>query len=262
VKIKKAFLIFLFIQSCFLGVAYSSLAVSEEIWDLIEPYLLPDDHPIKTKMDNLFADPHLLDSEKTLKRRGFDLSKSQKQLNHVKVASHKKLKNYLIKTYTNDQIAFEECFPLVIRVVKAQLVQAALDRLHYNGLFKVPKKWIYLLPHASQIPHQRKCVLVVEDMKLHSEKANQSLWKNPRQVTLEKLFALYTLLSQEGLMGSIYIDNIPFALDGKIAIIDTEHVHVWPVKYRKLTKRLPKELQNDWINLIEQGDQESIAKID
>jgi hypothetical protein len=229
--------------------AYASTDGLSDLKERLEPYLLPDHHPIKHTLDRLLADPEVLNSEESLKKAEFDLSRSQRQVNHVKVAKHRKLKHYLLKTYTNDQLVGDESLAFVRRVTSAQSIEAALDRLGYHAYFKVPKKWIYLLPHATLSPTQRHCVLVVEDMNIFDDEINAFLWKNARWVTQEKLFALYTLLSEEGLVGSIYLDNIPFSIDGRIAFIDTEHIHVWPVPYNKLTRHLPKDLRMYWKEL-------------
>lgn len=229
--------------------AYASTDCRSNLTEWLEPYLLPEHHPIKHKLDRLLADPEILNSEESLKKAGFDLSKSQHQANHVKVAKHRKLKHYLLKAYTNDQLVGDESFAFVRRVTRAEIIQEAIDRLGYGAYFKVPRKWIYLLPHATFSSEQRQCVLVVEDMHVFDDEMNAFLWKNAQWITQEKLFALYTLLSEEGLVGSIYLDNIPFSIDGKIAFIDTEHVHVWPVPYNRLTRHLPKELCAYWKGL-------------
>jgi hypothetical protein len=247
--ILKVFLLILSLLTISCEKAYASIDGLPVLRERLEPYLLPEDHPIKHKLDHLLADPEVLNSEESLKKAGFDLSKSQRQANHVKVAKHRKLKHYLLKAYTNDQLVEDESSAFVRRVTRAQIIQEAIDRLGYHADFKVPRKWIYLLPHATFSCEQRQCVLVVEDMHVFEDEMNAFLWKNPQWVTQEKLLALYTLLSEEGLVGSIYLDNIPFSLDGKIALIDTEHVYVWPVPYNRLTRHLPKELRAYWKEL-------------
>lgn len=227
-----------------------AVRVFPEIEEQIRPYLLPENHAIKKKLDKLLADPNVLNNNRTLRKAGFNLSRSQKQVNHVKVATHQKLKGYLIKTYTNDQAdCGNEMVPFLTRIINANLIKEAILRNNYTRYFKVPKKWIYLLPNATST--HRKCVLVVEDMLLYSDKNNKKIWKlkNWTEHILEPLFIL---LQEEGLVGSIYVDNISFSRkDGKIAFIDTEHAHVWPVPYEKLTKRLHLDLKVHWTNLSE-----------
>jgi hypothetical protein len=46
---------------------------------------------------------------------------------------------------------------------------------------------------------------------------------------------------------------MPFCRDGRIAIIDTEYHHKWPVPFYKLTKYFPKDLQSYWNKITYKG---------
>ena len=56
-------------------------------------------------------------------------------------------------------------------------------------------------------------------------------------------------LTEEGLKDSVFPDNIPFTKDGKMAFIDTEHHHLWPVDYYRLERYLSPEMKTYWKNL-------------
>ena len=136
------------------------------------------------------------------------------------VAKHPFLPNYVIKAYldTHNEIDEEWKF-LVDRIIGARIIQESIDDNHYNHLMKVPKKWIYALPN----PGRRKYVLVAENMNLLSPAKNADSYL--KKMNKERLGALFVLLKENLLIDSIYIYNIPFCTDGKIAFIDTEHFH-------------------------------------
>src|SRR5205085_2684107 len=75
----------------------------------------------------------------------------------------------------------------------------------------------------------KRYILVVEDMHLLSSSENADAYV--LDMNKAKLNALYIMLTENLLIDSIFIDNIPFCKDGKIAFIDTEH-------FNNRTKRL------------------------
>lgn len=79
------------------------------------------------------------------------------------------------------------------------------------------------------------------------------MWR--QEVSKDLLNALYNLLQMLGLIDSVYITNIPFAKDGKIAFIDTEHFHKWPVKFNRLSHSLSNEMNLYWMSLINTNGQ-------
>lgn len=68
----------------------------------------------------------------------------------------------------------------------------------------------------------------------------------------EKLEALYTMLSENLLIDSTFIDNIPFSKDGRIAFIDTEHYNstLKEVCYEMVGAQLSPNMQEHWNQLI------------
>ena len=105
---------------------------------------------------------------------------------------------------------------------------------HYESIFKVPKKWIYLLPDEPSPPHhylRKVFILVEEDMDLYDDKTNEKRWGS-RWVTEDLLEALFTLTTELGLADCTKPKNCPFSMDGKVAFIDTQTFNTGYVKYR------------------------------
>lgn len=223
--------------------------VAYEDWENLTPYFLPDDHPVKKSLDKLFATQDVLENEATLKRAGFRI-KAPSGYSKIFVLKHKKLKKHLIKAFTDDQIKSKDWHTWVRRIQGAKTIEAAIFRHGFEHWFKVPKKWIYQVPRKQENFEEKNFVLVVEDMQLFDERGNAIIWYGQEFVTKEKLKALYTLAEEEGLIDSLYIKNIPFSVDQKIAFVDTEYVHRWPVAFKRFTPFLANELQPFWLSLI------------
>lgn len=224
--------------------------IDEAAWQQISPYLLPADHPIKNQLDAIFTHVRATTSVKTFQKAGFECIALRKWDNVV-VAWHRKLKGYLVKAYMDSQIGIDDQIALMKRIEGAEAIRTAIQVLGYESYFKVPKKWLYLLPDfppAQAELQRKKFILVEEDMNLVSASKNAKLWK--KEVSRGLLKALYVLLQNLGLKDSVYITNIPFSRDGKIAFVDTEHHHQWPIKFTRLTHCLNPEMQTYWLNLI------------
>jgi hypothetical protein len=224
--------------------------VPEDIWEQLTPFFVPDNHPIKEKLDKFFSKPNLLQSSEALKKAGFK-SSGTRGFSKTQIFKHKRLKNYLIKAFTDDQIEIVDWEIWMRRINGALTINAAIERNGVQAYFKVPQKWIYQIPRTEQTFETKNFVLVVEDMQLYDQRGNSIMWNGMKFVTKEKLNALYKIISEEGLLDSIYIDNIPFSkIDDKIAFIDTEHFHKWPVPFHRLTPFLAKKMQVHWMSLI------------
>lgn len=223
--------------------------ISAIVWQAVEPKLLPYGHPIKSKLDKIFKKNGVLHDVTTLDAAGFFLLPVNNPA-HTLVAKHPKIKGYVFKLFTDIQVERNEWEYWLQRIQGAELIAEAIQKNDLGGYFKVPKKWIYLIPSNIE-PEEKTFLLVAEDMKIVDHKKNRSLWKN--QVTTDLLDALYFLFESVGLLDSVYIDNIPFSKDKKIAFIDTEHTLKWPVPYHKLNGRLSPEMSSYWIQLTRQN---------
>lgn len=226
--------------------------VSDDVWNQVQGYLLPENHPIKPALDQIFTKYRAVESPKAMKKAGFKNSKPGKS--DVVVSKHSKLKGYLIKTFL-DSKDVPEWILWKQRIDGAKTIKKSIIEHNYQKFFKVPQKWIYPLPAKPDTsgPFRKDFILVVEDMNLVNSSANASYFKE--KITPKILDALYVLLTENKLIDSIYIDNIPFSKDGKISFVDTEHVNVdnHPLKLHRLTGRLSSEMQAYWNKLISQG---------
>lgn len=226
--------------------------VPESIWETVEPYFIPEDHPMKESLDEIFSsERRVIYSSETLKKAGFKNTRPGRWKGTI-VAKHPKLEGYLVKMYSDDQTDKIEWAKFLDRVRGAEAVKEAIDRFEYHDLFKVPNKWIYPLPEqpAPAVGKPRKnFILLVEDMDLISKKANLKKWERS-DLPKKYLNALYYLLGEVGLRDSVYAFNVPFSIDGRIAIVDTEHYHMWPVHYRSLLQYLSPCNREYWKQLI------------
>lgn len=230
--------------------------VSPDLWQELEPYFLPHDHPIKARLDTLFNKIRATQSESHFEKAGFGKPKMRKPTNIV-IGRHEQFKNYLFKVYLDTQPPLSEWVNWVHRIKGARAIQMCLERHGFQN-FCVPNKWIYPLPPEPSPPnqnrfHRKNFILIVENMNILSPKANLKAFKN--KVTSQILQELYVILTEEGLIDSVYPDNIPFTKNGQIAFIDTEHHYFGrSIPYEKLTPYLSKEMQEFWQNLTIRND--------
>nr|MBA3817005.1 hypothetical protein [Parachlamydiaceae bacterium] len=235
--------------------------VSDELWNELKPYFLPENHPIKANLDALFSMQRLLTSRKTLKHAGFNVLKHPQR--EIVIARHPALKGYLVKAYLDNK-RIDEWRWWKKRIDGARQIQECIDRYNFNALMKTPKKWIYPLPSEPSPPNvpgiQRKnFILVVEDMNILSKKENKKAFK--ARMTTPLLDAIFIVLSENLLVDSIFAPNIPFSRDGKIAFIDTEHFNnvTRSMKYWKLLKYLSPEMREYWKMIIPSPEQNPAA---
>jgi len=221
---------------------------SDEIVDKITSYLLPHDHVIKKKLDMIFNDSAILNNRENLKKRGFKVSKTRKSTN-LYIAKHTNLKGYIVKLYLNEQTFVDERLNFISRIEGANSIRQYIIKNGYESIFKIPNKWIYVLPNQ-KLSTDKKYILIVENMKLCDEETNYRKWKDTKITSKKTLTTLFNVLKNEGLIDSVYIDNIPYCRDGKIAFVDTEHVHRWPVNYGKFLRNLSSSSQKHWNTLM------------
>lgn len=190
-------------------------------------------------------------NEQSLKKAGFKIIVKGKWSKMI-IASHQSLPGHLIKLYTDEEPDVSDLVKCKKRVEGAQSVAAAIVKNGWCAFFKVPKKWIVPLPDHTPLPAgytRKNFILLVEDADLISYEANIQKWKS-NIVSPECLEALYQLLKKEGLRDSVYPFNLPFSKDGRIAFIDTEYHHEWPIPFKRLTKYLSSQNQAYWSSLF------------
>lgn len=231
-------------------IPYQRNSIDPASWEVAAPFLIPENHPTKLKLDAIFSKTRATSSIETFKKAGFKYLPLRKWDNVI-VAWHSKLKGHLVKVYLDDQIGIPDLETLIQRIYGAEKIRNEINKLGYQKMFKVPRKWLYPLPDMpAPLPglQRKKFIIVEEDMNLVSPYGNEQLWKN--SVDKKTLAALFHLLETLGLKDSVYITNIPFSTDGRISFIDTEHHGKWPVDYSKLLRFLSKKKQKYWNELI------------
>lgn len=222
-------------------------SVDEATWNALQPFFLPSNHPLKMQLDAIFSSYRVTANQYYMALAGF-VSLDVWKWDKVFVARHPSLPGYLIKAYLDDQVYMDDR-QLVQRIAAAENLRGAIKAFGYQSLFKVPRKWLYPLPDSPEtLPGLRKknFILIVEDMNIVDREKNKKLYLKANE---KQLVALYHLLNTLGLADSIYIQNIPFSKDGKIAFVDTERHSLWPVPFQKLTPMLNSKMQAFWKRL-------------
>jgi hypothetical protein len=70
-------------------------------------------------------------------------------------------------------------------------------------------------------------------MNIYDTTRNQQIWASDL-VTYDKLDALFYIIQKHGFWDCAKPDNVPICKDGKIAFVDTQTYHNWPVRFEKL----------------------------
>lgn len=229
-----------------------SLYINDAIWKEVRHYLIPNDHPIKENLDQIFSSSRVLANQESMRLAGFTSPQPQPETKVV-VTKHRDLPGYIFKAYLDvikNIRGNSEYIYLIKRIRGALLVQKSIKTHHYEHLFKVPQKWLYLLPDHFPPPpccNHKMFILVEEDMDIFNNSENKKLWGS-ELVTKELLRALYTVAYEVGL-ADIKPDNCPFSKDGKVAFVDTQGHGKRRIDYNKLTFYLSPPMQAYWKNL-------------
>lgn len=228
--------------------------VSKEAWNAVGPYLLPENHPIKPKLDRMFSEQRVILNPDSFRAAGFKRYKPGR-VSRILASGHPNLQGYFIKAFPDsDTVIKFEWRKLVHRVVGSNAVRECIRKRRFGKKFKVPHKWIYPLPEHPSPPKnsnyaRKNFILVAEDMRIYEHNENNKKYKN--EMTKELLNCLYIILEDVGLYDSVYAFNVPFCKDGKLAFIDTEWHHRWPVPYKKFSRYFSKDMKKYWEKLIE-----------
>lgn len=228
--------------------------VSEEVWNMLSPYFLPDHFPEKAALDRIFSKRRVLSSTKSMAKSGFILITNPKD--KIIVAKHPHLKGYLIKAYT-DKMDAPDWYWWKKRIDGICAIQEKITQCGYQAIMKTPKKWIYPLPiepsPKEETPHRKNFILVVEQMDIFNQKRNLHAYKT--KMTTQILDALYIILMDLSLIDSVYADNTPFCKDGKLAFIDSEHSKdtTQPVPITTVANYLSPSMYAYWEQLFVNG---------
>lgn len=224
--------------------------ITPEMWREVKPYLLPPNHPIKAKLDKLFSKARITTDRETVIKAGFKYP-SEHGLN-VHALKHPDVEGYFIKVYLDKKEHPEEWKKYILRIEGAELIRKAIKKHGYEKFMKVPHKWIYPLPgEPSPLPEyedrRKNFVLIAEDMETYNSNKNHERWYS--RATVRHLRALYKMVETYGLRDSCRVANVPWGRDKKIAFVDTEQHHRWPVNYHTLNKYLSPEFRKHWTKI-------------
>ncbi len=220
--------------------------ISENIWHEVSPFMLPDDHPIKKKLDTIFSEPDVIKDTLSFYRAGFHMRRPA-NARKIIVATHRDLNGYIFKLFLDSQEINTEWQHFLKRIYGSKLIRKTIEEKAYTASFKVPYKWLYLIPNKTE---GRKFILIAEDMNLLPHLNNKATWKN--QMTYEQVYMLWDIFETCGLYDSVYIHNVPFCKDLKMAFVDTEDFYHWPVPYNRLNKHFSKAKRQFWKKITNQ----------
>lgn len=223
------------------------------LWNIVKPYLLPSNHPVKYALDKIFSTSRVCLNHRNVAAAGFRNSHPRPYSKTV-VSTHPQIPGYLVKMFLDDQKGVEDYFQWIKRIDGANAVSSVIQEYKFDNMFKVPKKWIYVMPAHPAPPNgveRKNFVLVVEDMHLVSPDNNTRRWQN--QMTRERIDAYYVICHKCGLKDSIYPFNVPFCKDNKQAFIDLEYNHSWPIPFDITFPYFSAPMRDYWRSILENG---------
>lgn len=230
--------------------------VSDEIWEEVAPYLLPDNHPAWPKLNRVFCASRATQTPEHFKKAGFRRWHTSR-FSRVSASSHHAFEEYFIKAYCDIELGIiYDWKKWIHRILGAECIRESIKRNKLHSHFKVPQKWIYPLPKKPAPPNnahfaRKNFILVCENMFIESHESNEKMYK--KKFNRKLMYGLYTILQECGLYDSVYVFNMPFCKDGRIAFIDTEYHHKWPVPFFKLDGKFSKELIPYWKRITHKG---------
>lgn len=235
---------------------YALPNVSEEIWEEVRPYLLPPNHPAWPKLNRVFCKTRATQNPETFKKAGFKRWRPGRW-SRVSASSHPELQEYFIKAYCDCELGIiYDWRKWIHRIEGAETIRVCIKKYKLQSDFNVPHKWIYPLPKNPSPPKnshysRKNFILVAENMRIQDHDKNEKMYK--KNMTKKLMDGLYTILQVCGLYDSVYCFNIPFCKDGRIAVIDTEYHHKWPVPFQKLNHSFSKDMRAYWERITYKG---------
>lgn len=217
--------------------------ISLEIWEKLSPYFLPENHPVKQKLDLLFFSEDVLSSVYTVSQAGFKAPKPQ-PYSGIIATKHPDVKGYFFKFYTKEK-NLRLWKRLLWRVMGAKKIANAIRQRQVEHLFKVPKKWVYPIPGPNG---SKNFMIVAQDMRLVKKEKNISFWKSSA-MTKQRLSALYDIAKELGLNDSLTPRNTYLSKDYKLAFIDTEMFDSRNLNWKRSLSYLNPKMQRYWKKL-------------
>lgn len=261
---KKLSLAFLLIGACLCNFVEattyngfeSNPYITPEAREKIRPFLLPHDHPVRSKLDKLFK-KSITKNERTFTKAGFVLRHRKQPRSYIHVAGHEQIDGYLVKIHLDDEEREKHNRPSWLWFVRrCQGAKKIAQVIEEKGItrFAVAKKWIYPLPYDATLPEKtlekRKWVLlVVEDMQVVSHEESGKAWK--KKMTPGHLKDLHEIMTAAG--GRSYRpDNIPYTRNKLFAFIDTEYPKKTPL-YQEIETSLSSAMKAEWNKILKKA---------
>jgi len=226
--------------------------INAEAWSAVTPYLLPENHPAKKKLDEIFSSERVTLNVDSMKKAGFSLTEHQ-GLDCVTLL-HPDLKKYVIKVYPDYMSFVTDWQKWVSRCEGAEIIRDTIQAPGYKCIFSVPHKWIYPLPAEPSPPQEpgycrKNFILIAEKMKILDKADNRKKYiQKLRECHLD---AIYSIVTELGLSDSLRAFNLPWTKDHKLAFIDTANFHDWDhIDYYMLFEFLAKPMRVYWHKLL------------
>lgn len=224
-------------------------AISDELWNAISPYFVPEDSEEKTILDSIFMQKNVLQSRLNLIMGGFTVITKAKH--KITVMRHPELPGYVLKAYLENSDEDEATWWLK-RIRGADAIRDKIEEYGYEGIMKVPHKMVYPLPHypeSDRGDYPKYFILIADDMDILTYKETKNAYA--KVMDEKRLYAFYRIITDIKLQEAIYIFNAPFCKDGRIAFIDTELylADTEFVSYEKLNDFLSNNMKRYWNSL-------------
>jgi len=172
--------------------------------------------PIGLDLKTLFSDRHMFTSREAWRTAGFrvlDRSDNRK----IMVAGHPSVPGILFKKYSTATTSKDQREHYAHRVEGADRLRTFVDKRLLKHV-AVPHKWIFELPHVHSY-RGPSYILAVEQFGLLTDAQTRAAYHSIDPDILRDLCTV--LFHFRGMDSSS--QNVPIRMDGRIALIDTEH---------------------------------------
>lgn len=227
--------------------------VSEELWERMRPYFLPENHPWKKKIDRIFTKSRASQNPDTMRKAGFKGRITG--VRRIFAGTHPECVECFFKIYLDsEQTRYIEWQKWIDRITGKNRVKSCIKKYGFEKWFTTPDKWVYPLPEKplcskSEKYNPKNFILCCSNQRPYDHKDNEKMWKS--KLSRSQLDALYILIDEPGMWDSVFAFNIPFCkIDGKMSFVDTEYSHKWPIRFDKLNRYLSSENVRYWEYLI------------
>jgi hypothetical protein len=232
--------------------------LTDEMVEKMSPYLIHERHPMKARLDKIFENKRPTKSKMAFLFSGFKIL-DQGPRSYIVVAKHRELPGRLVKCYFDDELREKWDRPswywLCKRCEGARKIAEIINKYKIRH-FKVPSKYLYILPLLEKTDPikscyiRHPCLLLVTDMNLVPAKENRQAWKTlVNEEVLNELYIIITLAK-----GASYrADNIAYSHSGKFCFIDCEYPSKGP-EYDRIGAYLNEPMKAYWDSLVERGE--------